>query len=205
MMEILSLQEAEKASIRDAAAKRSLEEIQQEQEFQQWWEAESKRAIEEEEQAKRATERAARAAKGRGKGRGGAAANALETKPAKSREGKKDRRSGEENRKDTKKTSAVNDQHKDKTAKPRTPKPKVQPQAPPTEPSGLQAPNPEAPIFVPPTGPKADNAPSNSRGRGRGGHQRGGRGGGDGHARGGRFSAPPRDVQSAAAAPAQHA
>jgi len=73
IMEILSLQEAEKVSVRDAAAKRSLEEIQQEQEFQQWWEAESKRAIEQEEQAKRAAERAAKAAgKGRGKGRGGA-------------------------------------------------------------------------------------------------------------------------------------
>jgi hypothetical protein len=72
MMEILSLQEAEKTSIRDAAAKRSLQEIQQEQEFQAWWDEESKRAIQEEEQRRRTEERAARAApRTGGKGRGG--------------------------------------------------------------------------------------------------------------------------------------
>ena len=73
MMEILSLQEAEKTSIRDAAAKRSLQEIQQEQEFQQWWDQESRRVIEEEAQTKRLLDRAAKsAARGRGsKGRGG--------------------------------------------------------------------------------------------------------------------------------------
>ncbi|KAH7068611.1 hypothetical protein FB567DRAFT_246993 [Paraphoma chrysanthemicola] len=74
MMEILSLQEAEKSSIRDAAAKRSLQEIQQEQEFQAWWDEESKRVVQEEEQRKRAEERALRnASRGRGKGRGGRA------------------------------------------------------------------------------------------------------------------------------------
>jgi hypothetical protein len=72
MMEILSLQQAEKVSIRDAAAKRSLQEIQQEQEFQAWWDEESKRAIQEEEQRKRAEERAVRnAARGKSKPRGG--------------------------------------------------------------------------------------------------------------------------------------
>lgn len=73
MMEILSIQEAEKTSIRDAAAKRSLQEIQQEQEFQAWWDEESKRVIQEEEQRKRAEERAARnAARGKSsKPRGG--------------------------------------------------------------------------------------------------------------------------------------
>lgn len=71
MHEILSLQQAEKISIRDAAAKRSLQEIQQEQEFQQWWDQESRRVIQEEEQRKRAEERAAKAGRGRGKGRGG--------------------------------------------------------------------------------------------------------------------------------------
>lgn len=76
MMEILSLQEAEKVSIRDAAAKRSLQEIQQEQEFQAWWDQESKRAMREEEQVRRAQERSCKAAagagtRGRGKGRGG--------------------------------------------------------------------------------------------------------------------------------------
>lgn len=74
MMEILSLQEAEKTSIRDAAAKRSLQEIQQEQEFQAWWDEESKRVVQEEEQRKRAEERAVRnATRGRGKARGGRA------------------------------------------------------------------------------------------------------------------------------------
>lgn len=73
MMEILSLQEAEKTSIRDAAAKRSLQEIQQEQEFQAWWDEESKRVIQEEEQRKRAETRAARStpARGKSKARGG--------------------------------------------------------------------------------------------------------------------------------------
>jgi hypothetical protein len=72
MMEILSLQEAEKTSIRDAAAKRSLQEIQQEQEFQQWWDQESRRIAEEEEQTQRLINKHAReAARERGKGRGG--------------------------------------------------------------------------------------------------------------------------------------
>ncbi|USP81502.1 hypothetical protein yc1106_08776 [Curvularia clavata] len=83
MMEILSLQEAEKTSIRDAAAKRSLQEIQQEQEFQQWWDQESRRVIEEEEQTKRLIERYSKAAgQGRGKGRNnkGSKAKAQEKK-----------------------------------------------------------------------------------------------------------------------------
>jgi hypothetical protein len=72
MMEILSIQEAEKTSIRDAAAKRSLQEIQAEQEFQQWWDQESRRVKEEEEQTQRLINKHAReAARERGKGRGG--------------------------------------------------------------------------------------------------------------------------------------
>lgn len=71
LTEILSIQQAEKDYIRDAAAKRSLQEIQQEQEFQEWWDQESKRVMQEEEQRKRAEERAARGGKSRGKGRGG--------------------------------------------------------------------------------------------------------------------------------------
>lgn len=70
MHEILSLQQAEKISIRDAAAKRSLQEIQQEQEFQQWWDQESRRVIEEEEQRKRAQDRAAKSTRGRSRGGG---------------------------------------------------------------------------------------------------------------------------------------
>ena len=193
MMEILSLQEAEKTSIRDAAAKRSLEEIQQEQEFQQWWEAESKRAIQEEEQAKRAAERVAKAAaRGRGKGRGGGASNGADAggRPPKNKEGKKEKKHGD----------AVDGQRKEKsTPKPRVPR--AQAPAVNAQTAAVIAPNPEAPAFIPPTGPKAENSANNSRGRGRGGH-RGGRGGA---ARGARPPGPPRDVQSAPAAPAQHA
>jgi len=71
IVEILSLQEAEKSLIRDATAKRSLQEIQQEQEFQAWWDQESRRTMEEE-HAKQKAECAAKAAtaRGRGKGRG---------------------------------------------------------------------------------------------------------------------------------------
>lgn len=194
MMEILSLQEAEKTSIRDAAAKRSLEEIQQEQEFQQWWEAESKRAIEQEEQAKRAAERAAKAAgKGRGKGRGGGASGSSNATDAKKKgaEGKKE-----------KKGEPTEGQKKEKTPRPRAPKPQPQAQGSAPQPTAVQAPNPAAPAFVPPTGPRVDGGANSSRGRGRGGH-RGGRGGPGGPARGARPSAPPRNVQSAPAAPAQ--
>lgn len=192
MMEILSLQEAEKTSIRDAAAKRSLEEIQQEQEFQQWWEAESKRAIQEEEQAKRAAERAAKAAgRGRGKGRSGGGASApAESKTVKGKDGKKEKKHGE----------AADGQRKEKlTPKPRVPK--TQPSN--TDSAGVQTPNPQAPAFVPPTGPRADGSTNSTRGRGRGGH-RGGRGGTGGTARGARPPGPPRDIQSAPAVPAQH-
>lgn len=206
MMEILSLQEAEKTLIRDAAAKRSLEEIQQEQEFQQWWEAESKRAIEEEEQARRAAQRAAKAAsKTREKGRGSGAVNAgPEAKPIKAKDSKRDKKPGEERRKEKKTGEPAGDLRKEKAPKSRTPKPKVQPEAPITESTAAQAPNPAAPAFVPPMGAKVEGAVNSGRGRGRGGHHRGGRGGGGG-ARGVRPSAPPRDAQSAPAAPVQHA
>lgn len=73
MDEILSQQLAEKAYYKDAAAKRSLQEIQQEQEFQQWWDQESRRVMEEEERAKREAERAVKASRGKGgrvRGRG---------------------------------------------------------------------------------------------------------------------------------------
>ena len=199
IMEILSLQEAEKVSVRDAAAKRSLEEIQQEQEFQQWWEAESKRAIEQEEQAKRAAERAAKAAgKGRGKGRGGASGGASNTTDAKKKgvEGRREKE-GVEGKKE-KKAEAADGPRREKVPKPRVPKP--QPQAPATSQQATQTPNPEAPAFVPPTGSKAESGASSTRGRGRGG-QRGGRGGQGGPARGAR--PPPRNVQSAPVAPTQ--
>lgn len=101
MMEILSLQEAEKTSIRDAAAKRSLQEIQQEQEFQQWWDQESRRVMEEEEQTKRLVEKHARAAaRDRGRGRGGRGGKAKG-------QGKKDGEAEEDRGKGTRDVSAA--------------------------------------------------------------------------------------------------
>lgn len=57
LADIIGQQRREQAAIRDAVAKRSLQDIQQEQEFQEWWDAESKRMQEEE--ARRQRERAA--------------------------------------------------------------------------------------------------------------------------------------------------
>ena len=69
MADILSQQQTEKDIIKEAAAKRSLQEIQEEQAFQEWWDEESRKVkAEAEEAAKPAT----RGRKGvRGKGRGG--------------------------------------------------------------------------------------------------------------------------------------
>jgi inhibitor of Bruton tyrosine kinase len=65
MTDILAEQQGEKTAIKKAAAKRSLQEIQQEQEFQEWWDNESKRVQEEEQAAANAT---ARGKGGRGRG-----------------------------------------------------------------------------------------------------------------------------------------
>jgi inhibitor of Bruton tyrosine kinase len=79
MAEILAQQDLEKRAVKKAAAKRSLQEIQQEQEFQQWWDSEAKR-IQEEEQAasaaavSRGRGKGGRGGGGRGRGRDGAAA-----------------------------------------------------------------------------------------------------------------------------------
>ena len=76
MADILSQQQAEKTAIREATiSKRSLQEIQQEQEFQEWWDMESRKVMEEERkkdvQARR-DQRGARGGRGKGKkGRGG--------------------------------------------------------------------------------------------------------------------------------------
>lgn len=70
LADILSQQQAEKRSIKEAAAKRSLQEIQQEQEFQAWWDQASRRAIEEEAAAAKLTGGAS--SRPRGGGRGGA-------------------------------------------------------------------------------------------------------------------------------------
>ncbi|EXJ91284.1 hypothetical protein A1O1_04394 [Capronia coronata CBS 617.96] len=72
MAEILAQQQTEKIAVKEAAAKRSLQEIQQEQEFQEWWDNESKRIQEEEAQVTAAATTATATATGRrGKGGGG--------------------------------------------------------------------------------------------------------------------------------------
>lgn len=67
MADILAQQQYEKVAIKETAAARSLQDIQQEQEFQEWWDSESKR-IQEEEAATEAAIRRAKGDSGRGKG-----------------------------------------------------------------------------------------------------------------------------------------
>ena len=69
MADILSQQQTEKDIIKEAVAKRSLQEIQEEQAFQEWWDEESRKIKAE---AEEAAKPAARGRRGiRGKGRGG--------------------------------------------------------------------------------------------------------------------------------------
>ena len=76
MSDILYQQQTEKDVIKEAAAKRSLQEIQEEQAFQEWWDEESRRVKEEAERAARPAARGGRGARGkvrggsRGRGRG---------------------------------------------------------------------------------------------------------------------------------------
>lgn len=75
LADILSQQQFEKNVIKGAAAKRDLQEIQQEQEFQEWWDQESRRVMEEEAAVKAASSRgrgrsSGRRARGQARGRG---------------------------------------------------------------------------------------------------------------------------------------
>lgn len=82
MADILSQQQTEKDIIKEAVAKRSLQEIQEEQAFQEWWDQESRKVREEEEEAIRgktvgpgggktgAGRGRPKSARGRGRGRG---------------------------------------------------------------------------------------------------------------------------------------
>ena len=77
MSDILSQQQQQKDIFKEAAAKRSLQEIQEEQAFQEWWDEESRKVREEEgQQAANSTARGRRGARGkvrggsRGRGRG---------------------------------------------------------------------------------------------------------------------------------------
>ena len=69
MADILSQQQTEKDIIKEAAAKRSLQEIQEEQAFQEWWDEESRKVKAEAEEAAKPTTRGRKGI--RGKGRGG--------------------------------------------------------------------------------------------------------------------------------------
>ncbi|KAK6599025.1 BTB/POZ domain-containing protein [Botrytis cinerea] len=64
MADIIGMQQREQEVIKEAVAKRSLQEIQEEQQFQEWWDQESKRAMEEEAQRMKVSSN--------GAGRGGA-------------------------------------------------------------------------------------------------------------------------------------
>lgn len=71
MADILSQQQTEKEIIKEAAARRSLQEIQEEQAFQEWWDEES-RKVRAGDAVAAAAKPAVRGGKGmRGKGRGG--------------------------------------------------------------------------------------------------------------------------------------
>jgi len=70
MADIIGQQKREQEVIKEAVAKRSLQEIQEEQAFQEWWDQESKRAQEEEATRAAASSRGGRSGGG-GKGKGG--------------------------------------------------------------------------------------------------------------------------------------
>lgn len=91
MADILAQQQTEKTAIKEAVAKKSLQEIQQEQEFQEWWDNESRRIQEEEAQAAASSSRPGKGGRGQsGNRRGGGgkgrpaktAAVSLETAPS---------------------------------------------------------------------------------------------------------------------------
>ena len=74
MTDILHQQQKEKTAVKEAVAKRSLQEIQQQQEFEEWFDSEARRVQEEETQAAATAAAAAASRDGKGKrgrGRGG--------------------------------------------------------------------------------------------------------------------------------------
>jgi hypothetical protein len=92
MADILAQQQSEKDTIREVAtAKRSLQEIQQEQEFQEWWDQEAAKVKAEQDAADAAAARVPGAprgrgkARGRGRGRGGGAAGRVPSGEGKER------------------------------------------------------------------------------------------------------------------------
>lgn len=73
MADILEQQQTEKEIFREAVAKRNLQEIQEEQAFQEWWDAESRKVRSEEASRKEAGEEERGKGRGRSKARGAAA------------------------------------------------------------------------------------------------------------------------------------
>jgi len=69
MSDIIGQQKREQDLVKEAVAKRSLQEIQEEQAFQEWWDKESRRA-QEEETARGEPAQPAAAKKGSSRGRG---------------------------------------------------------------------------------------------------------------------------------------
>jgi hypothetical protein len=68
MADILSQQQTEKDIIKEAVAKRSLQEIQEEQAFQEWWDEESRKVKAEAEEAAKPTTRGRKGIMGKGRG-----------------------------------------------------------------------------------------------------------------------------------------
>ena len=66
MADILAQQQTEKTAIKEAVAKKSLQEIQQEQEFQEWWDNESRRVQDEEAQVTATSSRPGKGGRGQG-------------------------------------------------------------------------------------------------------------------------------------------
>lgn len=72
LADVIALERAQQESVKEAAAKRNLEEIQQEQAFQEWWDAESRRIQEDESQRQnRDKNRDVKKPSGGRRGRGG--------------------------------------------------------------------------------------------------------------------------------------
>ena len=67
LKDILDQEQASKDKLREAVAPRSLQEIQQEQEFQEWWDKESRKAIAEEREKMRSEKRGRGARRGKGR------------------------------------------------------------------------------------------------------------------------------------------
>ncbi|KAM5346493.1 hypothetical protein ACJ41O_009498 [Fusarium nematophilum] len=81
LADIIGQQKLEQEAVKEAVAKRSLQEIQQEQAFQEWWDQESRRTQEEEARRKQreGRDKEDKGTKRGRRGRGGKAKNAAET------------------------------------------------------------------------------------------------------------------------------